>query len=400
MLGGLMAGLRWWRWPSLGWSMMQTMVVRILLVAFLCFDLASVVRAKVIDDLERKAEQAQREANYKEAVLRWNEVLKANPRHLRALSGRAFCWLELNEPRRAEQDCNQAIGFWMGRDKRIQPGAILYDKAYAAVYALRAEAKADMGQFNEAVRDYNMAVWLQPRSAEYYARRGLCFVVLARWSEAKWDAEKALEFQPDNFRALCIRGAVYMQGKEWEKALADANRAADLNPREASALMLQASIHEKTGHPDKAIADYNKAIELHPDWGRLYGGRGYEFMLMKQYARGEQDLQKALTLDPLCGVALNELAWIRATCREAKFRNGKEAIQLAGRACRLSHFANWNWLDTLAAAFAEAGDFEEAIKCEKQAMAVESFPADHKKSAQEHLKAYERHRPWREVAKY
>jgi tetratricopeptide (TPR) repeat protein len=308
--------------------------------------------------------------------------------------------LQLNNPNQAEKACNRAIGLREEVRNPRQPGAILYDKPLAAVYALRGTAKADLGRFNEAIHDFNSAVVLQPGNGDYYVKRGRCFLATAGWPEAKWDAEKALELQPDNSDALWIRGFVYLKNEEWDKAWVDLNRAANLNPRDANVLSMRARVYEHKGHLEKAVADYNKAIELHPDWARLYGGRGYEYMLMKHYARGEQDLQKALTLDPLCGQALNELAWIRATCREAKFRNGKEAIQLAGKACQLSHFADWNKVDTLAAAFAEAGDFEEAIKCEKQAMAMESFPADHKKSAQEHLKAYERHRAWREVARY
>ncbi len=71
---------------------------------------------------------------------------------------------------------------------------------------------------------------------------------------------------------------------------------------------------------------------------------------------------EALRLKPDFDAALNNLAMLRASCKQPEFRNGREAVQLAEAACRLSGRRNPSLLGTLAAAYAEAGRFPEAVK--------------------------------------
>jgi tetratricopeptide (TPR) repeat protein len=96
--------------------------------------------------------------------------------------------------------------------------------------------------------------------------------------------------------------------------------------------------------------------------------------------------------------ALNSLAWLRATCPEAEIRNGKEAVELALKACELSEWKDWAIIDTLAAAYAEQGDFDRAIKYQKQVLQIRKFASDYDKIRQ-HLALYEQHTPYRDVAR-
>jgi tetratricopeptide (TPR) repeat protein len=78
--------------------------------------------------------------------------------------------------------------------------------------------------------------------------------------------------------------------------------------------------------------------------------------------------QKALELNPEFVPAFNNLAWVLATCPRAPIRNGARAVELAQRAKRLSGGANLTILRTLAAAYAEAGRFPEALEAAGQAL--------------------------------
>ena len=88
------------------------------------------------------------------------------------------------------------------------------------------------------------------------------------------------------------------------------------------------------------------------------------------------DFEKAVQLSPNSASALSGLAWFRATCPNASLRNGKEAIRMSMRACELMGWKEPGAISTLAAAYAEAGDFNQAVKYQIQAsnMASEYGP--------------------------
>jgi tetratricopeptide (TPR) repeat protein len=80
--------------------------------------------------------------------------------------------------------------------------------------------------------------------------------------------------------------------------------------------------------------------------------------------------RQAIVLRPDYAIAYNYLAWIYATSVHDRYRNGREAVALATRACELTEFKNAYFLDTLAAAFAESGDFKRALLYQEKALAM------------------------------
>ena len=88
-------------------------------------------------------------------------------------------------------------------------------------------------------------------------------------------------------------------------------------------------------------------------------------------------------------------AWLRATCPDAQFRDGKLAVESARRACELTDWHNPGELEVLAAACAEAGDFESAVKWQEKALALTVEPADIE-SCQQRLTQYRAGKSFRE----
>src|SRR5205823_4022259 len=80
-----------------------------------------------------------------------------------------------------------------------------------------------------------------------------------------------------------------------------------------------------------------------------------------------QQYHEALRLQPAFVPALNNLAWLLSTCEQDKFRSGAEAVQLAAKACELTQHKQTVLIGTLAAAYAEAGDFPKAIDTAQKA---------------------------------
>ena len=107
------------------------------------------------------------------------------------------------------------------------------------------------------------------------------------------------------------------------------------------------------------------------------------------------DWKEAIRIDPRNSVALNEQAWLWATCPDAKYRDGKRAVESATRACELSEWKDENHLGTLAAAQAEIGDFSKAVEFQEKADKLSTDP-ERKKKGEERLKLYRDKKPYRD----
>ena len=120
--------------------------------------------------------------------------------------------------------------------------------------------------------------------------------------------------------------------------------------------------------------------------------------LQQLYAKAAGDFVEGLRLNPGNPGACNNLAWFRATCPADAFRNGAEAVQLATQACEFTGFQQPNGLDTLAAAYAEAGNFELAVENERKALAMQNVSEKKVVRMKERLALYEQRKPFRQLA--
>jgi tetratricopeptide (TPR) repeat protein len=121
------------------------------------------------------------------------------------------------------------------------------------------------------------------------------------------------------------------------------------------------------GQLEEAIEQYRSALQINPRLSRTHSLLGSA--LTQQGKKGEAlvEYQAALELDPDHLYALNDLAWMLATDADAGVRNGVKAVPLAERAVRVTSSRNAQLLGTLAAAYAEAGRFQEAIATAQKA---------------------------------
>jgi tetratricopeptide (TPR) repeat protein len=112
------------------------------------------------------------------------------------------------------------------------------------------------------------------------------------------------------------------------------------------------------------------------------------------YERAIADFNEAIRLDPRFAPAYNNLAWLLSTCPEEEYRDGKRAVEMATRAAELHGWKQAGDLDTLATAYAELGDFENAIKWQTKAL---ELCAEHKRAGyRSHLELYEARQPYRD----
>ena len=251
------------------------------------------------------------------------------------------------------------------------------------------------------ISHYTKAIELKPDYTSAYNNRGNAYVRKGLPDKAIYDLNKAIELAPDYHLAFFNRGRAYKVKGQYDRAIRDYNEAIRLVPDYAPAYSYRGVAYSKKGLHDKAIADGTKAITLLKMMGDkhnlaiAYNNQGHTYRKKGSYERAIADVNKAIELDPGYANAYNHLAWLLATAPDAALRNGKRAVELAWRAAEL----DWNAqnLDTLAAAYAEVGRFEDAIERQLQAIAHPKKEGDEgsRASFQRHLERYKAHKPWR-----
>lgn len=252
----------------------------------------------------------------------------------------------------------------------------------------------------KALRDYEQAITLDPRNAGAYVNRAAALSQKGEREDAIKDEDQAIRLNPNQWEAYFNRATDLWAEGRLDEAIADLERVMKLNPGFVASYTGRAALYRRKGENDKAISDYNKAIEIDPNSAEAYVGRANARIQKKQYTEATNDLERAAQLNPKrLDVVLNSVAWLRATCPEKRIRNGRKAIKEATKACELTEWKIWGYIDTLAAAHAEAGNFDEAIKYQKQILPMAQEEPKLAEEAKQRLTLYEHRKPYREEPK-
>ncbi|HEY5314154.1 MAG TPA: tetratricopeptide repeat protein, partial [Pirellulales bacterium] len=167
------------------------------------------------------------------------------------------------------------------------------------------------------------------------------------------------------------------------------------HPADVAAYTSRGIAWRALGQYQRAIDDQNEAIRLDPKSAAAYANRGNAYAHLGRHDLAIPDYELAIRLDPELLAAHNNLAWSLATRPEREFRDAVLAVSSATKACQLTRWANPECLDTLAAAYAEAGDFEQATRWENQAIALSAPPGN--AAFQARLALYQTKRPYRHL---
>ncbi len=200
--------------------------------------------------------------------------------------------------------------------------------------------------------------------------------------------------EPKSPGSWLARGFAYWQLNRLEDALADFNLAVKIGgPMSSNSLAARGGLLHVMQRPKEAMADFGRALKFNKADGMVYLFRGRVLCAEEKFASALKDFKTAIQLNTKDPEAYRNLALVLATCPQSRYRNGKQAVDHAKKACELTEWNSWTAIDTLAAAHAEAGDFDEARQLAEKAAKM-AYGANHDQ-CMARLKQYESKQPLR-----
>jgi tetratricopeptide (TPR) repeat protein len=259
------------------------------------------------------------------------------------------------------------------------------------------------GNLAEAQAQFVEALRLQPSLISARNNLGLALQAQGKTAEAIAQFMEALRLQPKNPQAHNNLGKTYAEQRRLSDALGEMNEAVRLNPAYTEALLNLSRLHYEAGNVlmnqhkiGEAEAHYRFALQVQTNYPEAH----YQLAVIAQGRNQTGDaiahFRDAARLKPDWVEALNNLAWMLATCPDARNRDGSEAVRLATHAVELTRTNNAGALDTLAAAYAEAGRFPDASRTAQHAAELAKANKDMAADIQKRRQLYDSGRPFRE----
>src|SRR5213595_3235432 len=291
-------------------------------------------------------------ATYSDIETLWRTTLAKNPE----------CWM-----------AHTNLGLVLLQKGEIDDGIAHYRSAlqmqpdsWDAEYNL-GTALLGKGQVDEAILHCERAVGMRPTDPDAQVSLGNAVFQKGRIDEAIAHYQKAMMLHPDHFLARYSLGRALLEKGELDSAIQVCRSALLLRPSDADCHTTLAIALEEKGNPAEAIQHYKKALELAPE----------------------------------SIATLTNLAWLMATSQDTSLRNGAKAVEFARQADRLAGGTNTLVLRTLAAAYAENGEFVNAVKTARSAMQLARMHGEDflTTDLDQQIALYQLSMPYRDTAK-
>lgn len=361
--------------------------------------------------------RARMRENADERLADIQEAVKADPTSVEALQLRAAVHIERGEMEKALADFQELL--------QQDPNNVAVHQALANTYA-------GMKKYDEAIEHLNKAIELAPDVTLNFTLRAEIYEAQEKYDQALADLDHALKLQPNDPLALLARSQLYYMRENLPAARADVKRLLQMNPGFVRGILLRSMIAAAEGNfteatkdlqdilkadpgnvelrlqlaafyvadqrPRKAIELLTQVIEQDKDNWRALRARGDALLSVGKHAEAVADYNAGLAIEAEDDGILNNLAWVLATSPMDDVRNGTRSIELATKACEVTEYKKPHILSTLAAAYAESGNFEKAIEWSNKAVELgEEELKDQIEQLKDELQHYKDGKPFREL---
>ena len=319
---------------------------------------------------------------HQEAVEHYRRALAFRPDDARTLARYAASLTELGRTEEALAAFEQAL----------RGGPV-----FAQMHAGYGVALYHAGRLEEASAALRRALEMEPQDAENWARLARVLLAAGRVSEAISELERGLERTERNVELTAVLSDVRKRTRGEQEARRRLEELVALKPDQPGPLVELANLHLQRGRTGQAERHLEQALRVDPRYAPAW--HALAFLHLRQGRQGEavQAFESALAGDPEDTAVANDLAWLRATSSDPGVRDGAEALRLARETLGKTGAAKPNVLDTLAAALAELGRFEEAVEAADRAIQAARQAGDDElaRRLEDRRESYRRGVPWR-----
>ncbi len=266
----------------------------------------------------------------------------------------------------------------------------------ASPYFYRARVRLLKGDAKGSLDDTNKTLTLIPPQPEILLLRAAAQQQLGNQDDALKDVEAALKLAPNMPEAVRARAMLLAGSGKLEEAIGDLEKLQEGETQNVQTLLQLGMLYYTNGNVQQAIDTFSNVIKQSPKSVLAYQARADARLRIGDHAGARDDYEQALKLEPDNTHVLNNLAWLLSTSPEDGLRDAKRAIELATKACKLSDYKQAHILSTLAAGYAEAGDFETAVKWSKKALEIGKEDGQIGEQLEAELKSFQEGKPWRE----
>ena len=297
-----------------------------------------------------------------EAINYFTGRIRANPWDAGGYARRASAWQLKREFDIAIQDHNEAL--------RLAPNV-------PAWWNNRGTCWYAMKMYDRAIKDFDEALRLNPTSVKAYNNRGNAWYFKKDYDNAIRNYDVAIQLNPKFVKPFNSRGNAWYFKRDYDKAIVNYDEALRLDPKYVNAFNSRGNAWFHKKDFDKAIKDYDEAIRLNPKYARAYANRGNAWYAKKDYVNAVLNFEEALRVQAMDSIYA-DFAFFRATCPDAKFRDGQKGWKPRNgptKAWEVHRIGSQDgrYLSALAAAFAETGNFDEAVGHQQKALADTSL---------------------------
>jgi tetratricopeptide (TPR) repeat protein len=272
-------------------------------------------------------------------------------------------------------------------------------------YKLRARVKMMQEDFPGAIKDLDEALAINGNDPQALLLRSNLHASQGHDEQAKADVDKLLKQIPDLPQAIELRSMLAAQKKRWADAISDMQTLIQTDPTKAEYRIRLAGYYVGDSRPRKAIELLTQVIDSIRDENDpgereskadALRARGDALLSVGKHADAVKDYDEALKIDPKDTHVLNNLAWVLATSPDEPVRNADRSIELGLKACEITKYEKPHILSTLAAGYAEKGDWETAKKWSSKAVELGAKDDEIDDQLKKELESYKQQKPWRE----